>query len=222
MKALWQAHEKLPRGYRLKEKMDLAGNRRQMRAVMWLSVGLFVAAMAVGLLIAPLSSLVRRDAGIGNLAIKLAVLAGGIIVYIVGHEAVHGVCMWSLSRVKPRFGVTLMYAYAGSEVYFAKYAYVLIALMPAVVWTAVLGGLCWGSSGGLVLGDLADTGNERERRGGGFLCGLPHRPHAAGPVGSGQRNGHERVCAGRVKYRIFQLQRTSFLGRLACEGGPFA
>lgn len=143
MKALWQAHEKLPRGYRLKEKMDLAGNRRQMRAIMWLSVGLFVAAMAVGLLIAPLSSLVRRDAGIGNLAIKLAVLAGGIIVYIVGHEAVHGVCMWSLSRVKPRFGVTLMYAYAGSEVYFAKYAYVLIALMPAVVWTAVLGGLCW-------------------------------------------------------------------------------
>ena len=141
MKAPWQAHEKLPEGYCLKERMDLSGNRRQMRAVMWLSVGLFAITAAVGLLIAPLSSLVRKDAGIGNLAMKLGMLAVGIIVYIVGHEAVHGVCMWSISRVKPRFGITLTYAYAGSEVYFAKRAYVLIALMPVAVWTVLLNGL---------------------------------------------------------------------------------
>lgn len=142
MNALWQAHERLPQGYRLKERIDLTGNRRQMKAVMRLSVGLFAIVLAVGLLIAPLSSLARKEDGFGGLALKLAALAAGMIAYIVGHEAVHGVCMWMISRVRPSFGITLMYAYAGSKVYFAKRAYVLIALMPAAVWTALLGGLC--------------------------------------------------------------------------------
>ena len=114
---------------------------------MRLSVGLVAIALAVGLLIAPLSSLARKGDGFGRLALKLAALAAGMIAYIVGHEAVHGVCMWMISRVKPSFGITLMYAYAGSKVYFAKRAYVLIALMPVAVWTALLGGLCLAEAG---------------------------------------------------------------------------
>jgi hypothetical protein len=35
-----------------------------------------------------------------------------------------------------------MYAYAGSEAYFNKKSYIIIALAPVVIWGAVLGVLC--------------------------------------------------------------------------------
>jgi hypothetical protein len=66
----------------------------------------------------------------------------GYIAYIVLHELVHGIFMKHFSGVKPKYGFTLMYAYAGSEAYFNKKSYIIIALAPVVIWGAVLGVLC--------------------------------------------------------------------------------
>lgn len=46
--------------------------------------------------------------------------------------------MWLLSREKPHFGFTLMYAYAGSEVYFGKAAYLIISVSPVLLWGVLL------------------------------------------------------------------------------------
>lgn len=73
------------------------------------------------------------------LVIVCLLIAGvGTLVYIILHEATHGVFMYGFSRVKPRFGFTLMYAYAGSDAYFAKLPYIVIALAPVILLGGVL------------------------------------------------------------------------------------
>lgn len=124
----------LPTGYRLDERFDLIRNRRQFKAVMILSVVLALIALAAGMLWNRSAS----ERGLLWLLIRFAAALAGCCLYIVGHEAVHGLLMWLFSGVKPRFGFTLMYAYAGSDVCFAKAPYLLIAIAPLLVWTVLL------------------------------------------------------------------------------------
>ena len=65
---------------------------------------------------------------------KLGVIVVGMIVYIVLHELVHGIVMKYYSKIKPTYGFTGMYAYAGSSAYFCKKHYIIIALAPIVLW----------------------------------------------------------------------------------------
>ena len=69
-------------------------------------------------------------------------MLGGTVAYIILHEAVHGIVMYRCSRVKPRFGFTGVYAYAGSDVYFDKKNYLIIAMAPVVFWGVVLAVVC--------------------------------------------------------------------------------
>lgn len=130
-----RAYSRLPEGYRLKERIDLIRNRKQLLFVNGLSIALAVLTVAAGFLLKPAA------ARFGWLQCLVATAA--IAVYIVGHEAVHGVLMWLISREKPRFGFKLMYAYAGSTAYFDKRAYLLIAIAPLAVWAIVLGVLAF-------------------------------------------------------------------------------
>src|SRR5699024_9973818 len=58
--------------------------------------------------------------------------------YLVLHELVHGVLIWFFSGRMAHFGFSGLYAYAGSEAYFKKSSYLIIALAPIVVWGMVL------------------------------------------------------------------------------------
>jgi len=46
------------------------------------------------------------------------------------------------SKMRVKYGFTSLYAYAGSDAYFDKSSYIIIALAPVVVWGAVLAVLC--------------------------------------------------------------------------------
>ncbi len=70
--------------------------------------------------------------------IKVAVMLAGAFAYILLHEAVHGIFMKKFSGAKVKYGFTGMYAYAGSEAYFNKRDYIIIALAPIVIWGIVL------------------------------------------------------------------------------------
>ncbi len=76
--------------------------------------------------------------GLGLYIIRFAVLVIGSIVYIILHELVHGIFMKCFSGMKVKYGFTGMYAYAGSEAYFSKRDYIIIALAPIVIWGIVL------------------------------------------------------------------------------------
>ena len=60
------------------------------------------------------------------------------LVYIVLHELTHAVAMKAFGTKKVKFGYTGVYAFAGSNDYYTKGAYLIIALTPVVVWGVVL------------------------------------------------------------------------------------
>ena len=59
-------------------------------------------------------------------------LSAALMLYIVLHEVVHGIFIYLLGKQKPHFGIRLPYAYAGSDIYFDKKSYLIIALAPVV------------------------------------------------------------------------------------------
>lgn len=127
----------LPEGYKLKKRVDLVKNRKHLRSVTIISLILAVCALLAGFYIAP------EQPPFDWFMLFQQVLLGvsGLIVYIAGHEAVHGALMWLISRKKPRFGFKLIYAYAASSAYFDKTSYLLIAVAPIMLWTAFLTGM---------------------------------------------------------------------------------
>ena len=129
--------EKPPQGYRLKERIDLTRNRRQLRLVVGISLAWIAVGLIAGFWLEPRLGLLVSG-GFAMAIFRLLVMCLAIVLYIGGHEAVHGLFMWLYSRKKPSFGFTLMYAYAGSRAYFGKYAYLSIALAPVVLWGAAL------------------------------------------------------------------------------------
>ena len=134
----WRAEKALPQNYRLLMRIDLVRNAKDLKKTTWLSLALAAAALGLGLWLMPAFPQEGLAAASGRFGIGLL----GMALYLVGHEAVHGLLMWLFSRQRPRFGFTLMYAYAGSEAYFAKNAYLCIALAPLAVWGVGLAALC--------------------------------------------------------------------------------
>lgn len=108
--------------------------RGQLRTIAALSLALLAASILLGAVLQPQDGSFFDRYFLWKL---LAALAGSA-AYIVLHEAVHGMLMWLMSRKKPSFGFSLMYAYAGSRAYFDKSAYLLIALAPVGLWTPLL------------------------------------------------------------------------------------
>ena len=70
--------------------------------------------------------------------LRYVVLIAALVAYIFLHELAHGVCMKCFGAVKVKYGFTGLYAYAGSESYFYKIPYIIIALAPVVLWGVVL------------------------------------------------------------------------------------
>ena len=61
-----------------------------------------------------------------------------IFVYLILHELVHGVAMKICGTKKVKYGFTGLYAFAGSEDFYDKKAYIFIALAPVVFWGIVI------------------------------------------------------------------------------------
>ena len=77
----------------------------------------------------------------GRQLLHLAVCAVAILLYITLHELTHGAVMKACGA-SVRYGFRAAYAYAGSDAYFTRRAYIVIALAPVVLWGVLLGVLC--------------------------------------------------------------------------------
>lgn len=128
MKATMQ----LPEGYRLRQTIDLEKNRRQMIIVNVLAVIVAVVSFV------PMAIWEPEGAAFVDDISEILLLTGGILGYVLLHEAVHGVCFWFFSGERPSFGWKSAYAYAASDAYYPKGPYLTIALAPVLLWGAVL------------------------------------------------------------------------------------
>ena len=129
-----KSYTQLPEGYREILHIDLQNDKK----LLWLVNGIALVITAVMLAVmVPLVS-VRYLFAIYELK-KLLVLCVGFVVYMVLHELVHGITMRHYSDAKVKYGFTGMYAFAGSDAYYCRKHYIVIALAPIVVWGIVLG-----------------------------------------------------------------------------------
>lgn len=126
----------LPPNYRRLLDIDLQKDKKLALLVNGLS--LLIAVPMV--LLAPVSvlSLLDMSLGIRPAFLRLCVALVGMVAYIFLHELVHGIFIRHFSGVKAHYGFTGLYAYAGSDAYFNKKSYLIIALAPVVIWGLVL------------------------------------------------------------------------------------
>ncbi len=125
----------LPAGYAEKEAIDLQKDKKRMLLVNGLAVliGLVMAALGVWI-----SARCGWTPDIDTYFFHLLVFLGGCVLYTILHELVHGIAMRAFSGIRPRYGFTGLYAYAGSDAYFCRRDYIVTALAPIVVWGVVL------------------------------------------------------------------------------------
>ncbi len=126
------AVEQLPDGYGERVKIDLQKNKTEALLVNGLALVIMLVLIVIGHLIVPVQALLRLG------ITKLLLMVIGVLLYLVLHELTHAVCMKYYGAEKVKFGYTGLYAYAGSDAYFGKKPYIVIALAPVVVWGVVL------------------------------------------------------------------------------------
>ena len=125
----------LPKGYRQIEVMDFVRNRKQLLTVNIAAIVVSVIMVVVGMLAKPFSPTWEF---LKTRWWMFLVAAAMYLAYIPLHELTHGLFMHALSGAKPKYGLKLCYAYAGSSVFFDRRSHGLIALAPLVLWGIVL------------------------------------------------------------------------------------
>lgn len=131
-----KSYPTLPQGYVPFASIDLVHNKKQF----WIVNGLSVVLCVIMLVLPALWGRSLRDfVGEGPLSallLRRGVALAGIFAYIALHELTHGAVMKACGA-SVRYGYKVAYAYAGSDAYFTRPAYVAIALAPVVVWGIV-------------------------------------------------------------------------------------
>lgn len=133
-----KAVNSLPDGYKEYYSIDLQKNKKMSLVVNLIAVIIGVAMVVPVLYLIPFSTLFDMSDGMLMFFIRPAVLIVSMIAYIVLHELVHGIAMKICGTKKVKYGFTGLYAFAGSEDYYDKKAYIFIALAPVVLWGVVL------------------------------------------------------------------------------------
>lgn len=129
--------EVLPEGYGEILHIDLQKDKKLALVVNGLGAVVMAVMLAVAACFVPFGSLYDVS-GTAELVGKFLALFGGFAVYMVLHEAVHGIAMRHYCGAKVKYGFTGAYAYAGSEGYYCRKDYTVIGLAPVVVWGILL------------------------------------------------------------------------------------
>lgn len=133
----------LPENYQKSFQIDLQKDKKLALLVNILALVIFLAVFALGVVVAPMEAFLTNSGWI------ILLYLVGTVVYLVLHELVHGLFIRIFGRVRPHYGFTGVYAYAGSDDYFDRNRYIIISMAPVVVWgivLAVLSAVTWGTS----------------------------------------------------------------------------
>lgn len=132
----------LPAGYVRLMELNLQRDRRLMLLVNGLSLLIAAALAAAAHPFIPIGALFDLSSGMAAYVLRFIALLAAMVAYMLLHEFVHGVFMRHFSGVRPHYGFTGLYAYAGSSAYFNKRSYIVIALAPVVLLGVLLAAIC--------------------------------------------------------------------------------
>ncbi len=133
----------LPEGYKEGLSIDLQKDKKLALLVNGLSLLIAVLTVVPVLFLVPITPLFDVSGDWVSYFLRLGALLVGMAVYMVLHEAVHGIAMKLCGTKKVKYGFTGLYAFAGSDDYYGKAAYLFIALAPVVLWGIALGVACF-------------------------------------------------------------------------------
>jgi len=133
-----KAVSQLPDDYREIYAIDLQKNKKMAVLVNGLALLIGVLLAVPMHFIVPIHTLFDMSQGLGAYCLRFGVLMVAIVAYMVAHELVHGAAMKLCGTKRVKYGYTGLYAFAGSEDYYDKAAYIFIALAPVVLWGVVL------------------------------------------------------------------------------------
>lgn len=131
------SYTELPEGYREILRIDLQKDKKLMLLVNGLAAVIMLAMLVVAFCVVPFSTMIDFI-NVSNTYIRLLVMLALLLLYVVLHEVVHGIVMRRFCSAKVKFGFTGTYAFAGSQGYYCRKHYTIIALAPIVVWGIVL------------------------------------------------------------------------------------
>ena len=134
-----KATSTLPENYNKYYSVDLQKNKKIAVIINLLAFVITIIMVVAGIFINPIMSFLDTTNGYLPLLARLVCIALGSIAYIILHELIHGIAMKICGTKKIKFGFTGLYAFAGSNDYYDKKAYVFIALAPVVFWGIILG-----------------------------------------------------------------------------------
>lgn len=120
----------LPSGYRRIGGVDLLQDRRSMLIVNLGAIVIALLLLLLGLRLHPFRFSIRS---MPSFLLWFFLLLGGLVLYIILHELIHGIFMRHYSGLRPRYGFNGLYAYAGSDAFFDRKSYLVISLAPVVL-----------------------------------------------------------------------------------------
>lgn len=124
--------KKLPSNYRLIDKLDLKNDKRiMMKIKIYFFSVIFIMIGASKLLDFPM----KNDIGILR-NVYITIIA--MVVYTVIHELIHGYFFFHFSGTKPKYLIRAPFVCTGSEAFYNRKQYVLIALAPVVILGVIL------------------------------------------------------------------------------------
>jgi len=133
-----KAVEYLPDGYREIDAVDLQKDKKLALKVNLLALVVQIVLAVPMHFVVPIFHLFSMENGYKSYLIRFAALVVLLVLYMVLHEMVHGIAMKICGTKKVKYGFTGLYAFAASEYYYSKTAYIFIALAPVVLWGIVL------------------------------------------------------------------------------------
>lgn len=133
-----RAHTVLPENYSQIYSINLQNDKKLAFLVNFAAVILAAVLVAPMVFIVPISTLFDMSKGLLSYFLRFAILLVGMVVYMVLHELVHGVAMKFFGTKKVKYGFTGLYAFAGSDDYYDKTSYIIIALAPIIVLGVII------------------------------------------------------------------------------------
>ena len=132
------AYERLPMGYELYERIDLAAEAAKLMAIFGIFLTAAMIFWGVFGVKHPISEAFQME--IPGVIFAVFGMLVGMVVYLFLHEGVHGFFIKMFSGKQPFYGKELRKGmfYAGSRCFFGKCSYIVIALAPLVVWGIVI------------------------------------------------------------------------------------
>lgn len=122
----------LPPNYQFDRKIDLKKDKKAYIAIQ----GLFLIVVAIMIGLSLWLNFPTKNSW--STGVTVLVTVAMCVVYMITHELIHGVFLKLLSGVNPKYFVRIPFLCTGSEAYFNKRSFSIVALAPVVIWGVLL------------------------------------------------------------------------------------